>query len=82
MTWEDIIKQDDSYYGNERRFRNVIERKLKNLEDEIMVQFLEHKDLNPDLDVNEFVELTIKRIDSLTEDIIHNPTRAYGGYYP
>mgnify|MGYP003124491817 FL=1 len=74
MSWEDIVKQDDSYYGNERRFRNVIKRKLENLEDEIMVVFLDHKG-NPDLDVDEFVELTIKRIDSLTEDIIHDPTK-------
>ena len=73
MAWKNTLLKDDSYYGNERRFRNVIGRKLKNLEDEIIVQFLEHKE-NPDLDVDEFVELTIKRIDSLTEDIIHNPT--------
>ena len=74
MSWEDIVKQDDSYYGNERRFRNVIKRKLENLEDEIISQFLEHKE-NPDLDLDEFVELTIKRINSLTEDVVNNPSR-------
>ena len=71
MTWEDIVKQDDSYYGNERRFRNVIKRKLENLEDEIISQFLEHKE-NPDLDLDEFGELTIKRIHALTEDVVNN----------
>tara|TARA_R100001129_G_scaffold166119_1_gene133103 strand:+ start:639 stop:887 length:249 start_codon:yes stop_codon:yes gene_type:complete len=82
MAWEDIVKQKYNVLQNEKvfDFRDEaivmlqVEEKLKALKNVIVNQFIKEKK-SPNSDLNEFLKSIIKRIESLTEDIIRNPNR-------